>query len=165
MVSSSRVLFLCTGNSARSIMAEATLSDLGAGRYVAYSAGSHPTGSPHPMALQVLAEQGHPADGLRSKSWDEFAVAEAPDLDLVVTVCDNARDESCPVWPGGPMTVHWGVDDPASIRDDPAAQYEAFLDAYGILRKRIEAFLALDVEGLDQEAARQAVQELSRIVA
>lgn len=165
MTSPSRVLFLCTGNSARSIMAEAILAELGAGKYRAHSAGSHPTGSPHPMALRVLGEQGHSTESLRSKSWDEFAVAGASDLDLIVTVCDNARGESCPIWPGGPMTVHWGVDDPASIRDDPAAQYEAFLDAYGILRKRIEAFLALDVEGLDQEAARQAVQELSRIVA
>ena len=164
MVSSSRVLVLCTGNSARSIMAEATLSDLGAGRYVAYSAGSHPTGSPHPMALQVLAEQGHPADGLRSKSWDEFAVAEAPDLDLVVTVCDNARDESCPVWPGGPMTVHWGVEDPASFQGSEAVQHEAFVRVYGVLRKRVEGLLALDVSTLDRDCLQQAIQALSQVV-
>ena len=164
MVSSSRVLFLCTGNSARSIMAETTLSDLGAGRYIAYSAGSHPTGSPHPMALQVLAEQGHPASGLRSKSWDEFAVAGAPDLDLVVTVCDNARNESCPVWPGGPMAVHWGVEDPASFQGGEAAQHEAFVRVYGVLRKRVEGLLALDVSTLDRDSLQQAIQALSQVV-
>lgn len=164
MVSSSRVLFLCTGNSARSIMAETTLSDLGAGRYIAYSAGSHPTGSPHPMALQVLAEQGHPAGGLRSKSWDEFAVAGAPDLDLIVTVCDNARNESCPVWPGGPMAVHWGVEDPASVQGGEAAQHEAFVRVYGVLRKRVEGLLALDVSTLDRDSLQQAIQALSQVV-
>ena len=162
MVSFSRVLFLCTGNSARSIMAEATLSHLGAGRYSASSAGSHPTGSPHPMALQILAEHGHPVNDLRSKSWDEFAVADAPDLDLIVTVCDNARDESCPLWPGGPMAVHWGVEDPASVRGDEAAQQEAFARAYGVLRKRVEGLLALDAGTLDRHSLQQAIQALSQ---
>ena len=164
MVSFFRVLFLCTGNSARSLMAEAILSHLGAGRYPAYSAGSHPTGSPHPMALRILSEQGHPANGLRSKSWDEFAVVDAPDLDLIVTVCDNARDESCPVWPGGPMAVHWGVEDPAAVTGDEVAQHEAFTRAYGVLRRRVEGLLAMDVSAPGRDRLQQAIQALSQDV-
>ncbi|MEE3327688.1 MAG: arsenate reductase ArsC [Myxococcota bacterium] len=163
-VSSFHVLFLCTGNSARSIMAEAVLSRFGEGRFSAHSAGSHPTGSPHPMALQVLHEQAYNLEGLRSKSWDEFADSGASDLDLVITVCDNARQESCPIWPGGPIAAHWGVEDPAACEGDRSVQRRAFLHAYEVLKKRIEALIALDVERLDPESLRRAVQKLGGLV-
>lgn len=156
------VLFLCTGNSARSIMAEATLSDLGVDRFEAYSAGSHPTGSPHPMALQVLGEQGHPVEGLRSKSWDEFAAPGAPDLDLVITVCDHAKSESCPTWPGGPMTAHWGVEDPAAFKGEGMGQHDAFFRVYGVLRRRIEGLMALATSQVSLAALREEIQELGR---
>ena len=157
------VLFLCTGNSARSIMAEAALSHLGAGKFKAYSAGSYPTGSPHPLALQVLREQGYEVDALRSKSWDEFSDPGTPSIDLVLTVCDNARNESCPVWPGHPITAHWGVEDPAAFEGTPEAQREVFLKVFGVLRRRVESLVALDVESLDQKALLCEIQKFGNV--
>ena len=146
------VLFLCTGNSARSILAEAILNDLGAGRFRAYSAGSHPKGAVHVDTIALLARRGHSTDGLRSKSWDEFARPGAPPIDLVVTVCDNAQSEPCPVWPGRPAMAHWGVPDPAAIADT-ALRRATFEDAYRRLRRRIEALIAGPAEGGDAAIA------------
>ena len=157
------VLFLCTGNSARSIMAEAALSRLGAGQFNAYSAGSHPTGSPHPMALEILREEGHRADSFRSKSWNEFSRPGAPKIDFVLTVCDNARNESCPVWPGHPITAHWGVEDPAAFEGTPEAQREVFLRVYRVLQRRVESLVTLDVGSLDGEALRDEIQKLGHV--
>src|SRR5271165_6804693 len=127
------VLFLCTGNSARSIMAEAILNHKASGKFTAYSAGSHPSGSPRPEALDQLASAGISIVGLRSKSWDEFAAANAPAMNFVFTVCDNAANEVCPFWPGQPMTAHWGVSDPAAVKGTPAEIERAFRDAFSIL--------------------------------
>lgn len=144
------VLFLCTGNSARSILAEATLNHLVAerDRFRGYSAGSQPKGEVHPLALTLLREQQVPTDGLRSKSWDEFARPDAPALDFVFTVCDNAAAETCPVWPGHPMTAHWGLPDPAAVAGSEEARLAAFRDALVVLRRRIEAFTSLPFETL-----------------
>lgn len=136
------VLFLCTGNSARSILAEAYLNAAGQGRYRAYSAGSKPGGRVNPHALSLLREKGISAEGARSKSWDEFAVPGAPRLDLVVTVCDNAAGETCPVWPGAPSRAHWGVDDPAAVEGSDAEKRAAFEKAFRELKAKIDAFLA-----------------------
>jgi len=136
------VLFLCTGNSARSILSEAILNRLGEGRIVAYSAGSHPTGRVHPYARALLDESGYPTADLRSKSWDEFAGADSPTLDVVVTVCDNAANEVCPVWPGGPRRVHWSIPDPAAVQGSDAERRRAFGDAYDLLDARIAELLA-----------------------
>lgn len=136
------VLFLCTGNSARSILAEAYLNAAGKGRYRAYSAGSKPGGRVNPHALSLLEEKGIPAEGARSKSWDEFALAGAPKMDLVVTVCDNAAGETCPVWPGAPSRAHWGVDDPAAVQGGDAEKRAAFEKAFRELKAKIDAFLA-----------------------
>lgn len=136
------VLFLCTGNSARSILAEAYLNAAGKGRYRAYSAGSKPGGKVNPHALRLLAEKGITAEGARSKSWDEFARAGAPKMDLVVTVCDNAAGETCPVWPGAPTRAHWGVDDPAAVEGSDAEKRAAFEKAFLELKAKIDAFLA-----------------------
>ncbi len=133
------VLFLCTGNSARSILAEAILNRDGAGRYRAFSAGSHPKGKVHPAALKLLAEAGLSTDGFRSKSWDEFASPDAPKFDLIVTVCDNAAGEVCPIWPGKPAKAHWGIPDPATV--EGRGQRDAFLAAYRSLEDRISNFL------------------------
>lgn len=145
------VLFLCTGNSARSIMAEALANHLavGGGKFKAYSAGSRPKGAPHPLALETLASHNVSIEGLRSKSWDEFATPDAPALDFVFTVCDAAAGETCPYWPGQPMTAHWGVPDPPAAGDE-AAQRKAFREAFFTLKRRIELFAALPFEKLDR---------------
>lgn len=143
------VLFLCTGNSARSILAESILNHIGHGRFKAYSAGSHPNGSVNPYVLDLLRQQGLPTEGLRSKSWDEFATAEAPKLDFVFTVCDNAAGEVCPVWPGQPMTAHWGIEDPAVAEGDEAAKRHAVSMAFRLLNRRIALFASLPIGKLD----------------
>jgi len=144
------VLFLCTGNSARSILAEALLSRFGAGKFNAFSAGSLPKGAVHPQALRLLERSNFKTDGFRSKSWDEFAQPGAPTLDFVFTVCDNAAGEVCPVWPGQPMTAHWGVPDPAAVQGTEAEVAKAFLDVYGRLSNRISIFVNLPIAGLDR---------------
>ena len=142
------VLFICTGNSARSILAEGLLNDLGQGRFKAYSAGSHPKGQVHPLAIQTLQHWKLPTDGYRSKNWDEFAQPGAPLLDFVFTVCDNAAGEVCPVWPGQPMTAHWGVFDPAAVEGPEDKQRAAFMDVAIILKRRIELMLSLPEKSL-----------------
>jgi arsenate reductase len=142
------VLFLCTRNSTRSILAESILAKEGAGRFRAFSAGSDPSGTVHPMTREVLQAYGFPVDGLRSKSWDEFKGANAPHVDFIFTLCDDAAGESCPVWPGHPITAHWGIEDPLAVAGD--AQHDAFLDALRYLRKRIELFLMLPVAAIDK---------------
>lgn len=154
------VLFLCTGNSARSILAEAILNRDGQGRFRAYSAGSHPKGEVHPMTLEVLAELGFPSGGCRSKSWDEFAAPGAPQLDFVFTVCGNAAGETCPVWPGRPMTAHWGVEDPAAVEGE--GQRQAFLDAFHALRHRIGLFLALPIANIDEMSLRRRLADIGK---
>jgi len=156
------VLFLCTGNSARSIMAEAILNRIGGGRFNAYSAGSHPKGEVHPQAFGLLARLGYGAAGFRSKSWSEFANAEAPKMDFVFTVCDNAASEVCPVWPGQPMTAHWGVPDPAAAEGDDAKITDAFRDAYATLQRRIELFTSLPVEKLDRMSLQAKLDNIGR---
>lgn len=143
-------LFLCTGNSARSILAEAILEKEGEGHFKAYSAGSNPTGKVHPYALDLLKTLGHPADHLRSKNWDEFSGTGAPQLDFVFTVCDNAAGETCPVWPGQPMTAHWGIPDPAAANGSEAEKRAAFTEAYRMMFNRISLFLALPLESIDK---------------
>lgn len=158
-------LFLCTGNSARSILAESLLRHLGAGRFVAYSAGSFPKGRVHPLALRLLEEQGLPTAGLRSKSWDEFAAPGAPAMDFIITVCDSAAGESCPLWPGHPATAHWGVSDPAAVMGDEATRRAAFRAALLTLRRRIELLIALPearLDGLVAHASLQAIAEATR---
>ncbi|RJP24344.1 MAG: arsenate reductase ArsC [Deltaproteobacteria bacterium] len=135
------VLFLCTGNSARSILAESILNRLGEGRFRGYSAGSHPKGEVHPLALELLRTLGMPVDGLRSKSRDEFARPDAPEMDFVVTVCDNAARETCPIWPGKPVKSHWGIPDPAAVEGDEARRRAAFRTAYRRLENHVQAFL------------------------
>ena len=154
------VLFLCTGNSARSILAESVLAKEGAGRFRAFSAGSAPKGNPHPMALEVLKAYGFPHEGFRSKSWTEFNAPDAPQLDFIITVCDNAAGESCPVWPGKPISAHWGIEDPAAIDGD--GQREAFVEALRYLRRRIELFLALPVASLDAMTIGAKLAQIGR---
>ncbi|VVE87074.1 arsenate reductase ArsC [Pandoraea bronchicola] len=154
------VLFLCTHNSARSILAEAILNDLGGNRFVAFSAGSQPSGHPNPYALELLASRGTDTSALRSKSWDEFAQPGAPRIDFIVTVCDNAAGETCPLWPGHPAKAHWGVPDPSQTPGTPDAVRKAFLQTYLQLRARIELLLDLPLEKLDPVAAQQQVQEI-----
>ncbi len=156
------VLFLCTGNSARSIMAEAILNRKGAGRFTAFSAGSMPAGTVRPEALHQLEQAGLPIDGARSKSWEEFAWPGAPRMNFVFTVCDNAAKEVCPVWPGQPMTAHWGVPDPAAVRGTPQEIERAFRDAYMILDRRIGLFLCLPLASLDRLAIKQKIDEIGR---
>ncbi len=154
------VLFLCTGNSARSIMGEAILDRLGQGHFRAYSAGSHPKGAVHPYALDLLRRFNHPVEGLRSKSWDEFAAPGAPALDFVFTVCDSAAAEACPVWPGQPMTAHWGVPDPAAAEGNEALKRAAFADAYGRLHNRISILVSLPLASLDRLALQRRLDAI-----
>jgi arsenate reductase len=154
------VLFLCTGNSARSILAEALLNRIGGGKFVAYSAGSQPKGTVHPQALALLGRLGFSTDGLRSKSWDEFATPDAPALDFVFTVCGNAANEVCPIWPGRPMTAHWGVADPVAVAGSEAQIAQAFLDAFLLLQRRIELFANLPVRNLDRLSLKTRLDEI-----
>ena len=156
-------LFLCTGNSARSIIAEAILNRIGAGRFVAYSAGSQPKGQVNPGTVSLLEALGYDTSGLRSKSWGEFASAGAPALDFVFTVCDNAAGEACPLWPGQPMTAHWGVPDPAEASGTEAEIALAFKDAYRMLHQRIAIFTALPIRNLDQLTLQSRLAEIGRV--
>jgi arsenate reductase (thioredoxin) len=157
------VLFLCTGNSARSILAEAILNKSGAGKFRAFSAGSHPKGWPHPEALRLLQSLGYRTSGLRSKSWSEFAEPGAPLLDFVFTVCDNAAGETCPLWPGQPMTAHWGVPDPAEAKGTSAEIALAFKDAYRMLNQRIGIFTSLPIRSLDTLTLQNRLREIGRV--
>jgi len=156
------VLFLCTGNSARSIMAEAVLNHRGKGMFTAYSAGSHPTGTPRPEALEQIESAGISTDGLRSKSWDEFATPGAPHLDFVFTVCDSAAKEACPYWPGQPMTAHWGIPDPAAVKGTPEEISRAFRDAFVVLDRRIGLFLSLPLPTLGQLAIQKEIERIGQ---
>jgi arsenate reductase (thioredoxin) len=157
------VLFLCTGNSARSIIAEAILRRIGAGKFNACSAGSQPKGRVHPETARLLASLGYDTSGLRSKSWTEFARPGAPSLDFVFTVCDNAAGETCPVWPGQPMTAHWGVPDPADATGSPAEVALAFKDAYRMLHQRIAVFAALPLRSLDRLSLQRRLEDIGRL--
>jgi protein-tyrosine-phosphatase len=157
------VLFLCTGNSARSILAEALVNHWGRGRFNGLSAGSHPKGEVHPTALELLRRMRLPTEGLRSKSWDEFAAPDAQPLDFVFTVCDNAAGETCPVWPGQPMTAHWGIPDPAEATGSPAEVALAFKDAYRMLFQRIGIFAALPLRSLDQLSLQAKLKQIGRM--
>jgi arsenate reductase len=154
------VLFLCTGNSARSIMAESILNQVGGGRFRAYSAGSHPTGKVNPFALELLRASRMPVDGLRSKGWDEFAKPGAPALDFVFTVCDNAAGEVCPVWPGQPMTAHWGVPDPAAVTGSDDEKRHAFSEACRLLLNRIRVFTSLPLAKLDRFVLKKRLDDI-----
>lgn len=158
-----KVLFLCTGNSARSIMAEAILNKLGAGKFRAYSAGSQPKRRIHSETIRLLQGLGFDTSGFRSKSWSEFAAPGAPPLDFVFTVCDNAAGETCPVWPGQPMTAHWGIPDPAEAKGTPAEIALAFKDAYRMLHQRIGVFTALPLRSLDQLSLQHKLGEIGRM--
>ena len=156
------VLFLCTGNSARSILSEALLNKSGQGRFRAFSAGSHPAGRVNPYALELLQNIGFSTDGLRSKSWDEFAAPGAPKLDFVFTVCDNAAGEVCPMWPGQPITAHWGIPDPAAVVGTDEQKRRAFEDAFRVLDRRISLFLSLPIRSLGQLALEERLSEIGR---
>ena len=156
------VLFLCTGNSARSILAETLLTNLGKGRFRAFSAGSHPAGQVHPFALALLEKNHFDTSGLRSKSWDEYAQPDAPRLDFVITVCDNAAGEVCPVWPGQPMTAHWGIPDPAAVEGTDEQKRHAFVDAMNQLQRRICMFVNLPFATLDKMKLEKAVREIGK---
>lgn len=156
------VLFLCTGNTARSILAESCLRQLGAGRFVAWSAGSRPKGVVNPWALTILAEAGYPTDGLRSKSWDEFAAPGAPVMDFVFTVCGSAAGEACPVWPGHPVTAHWGIEDPAAVEGSDLDRRRAFAEAFDFMHKRVAALVALPVRDLDAATLKREIMAIGR---
>jgi protein-tyrosine-phosphatase len=156
------VLFLCTGNSARSILAEAILQREGAGRFKAYSAGSQPKGAVHPYATELLRKLNHPVDHLRSKNWDEFATPAAPKLDFVFTVCDNAAQEVCPIWPGQPMTAHWGVPDPAAVDGTEAEKHLAFADTYRMLSNRISIFVNLPLAAIDRLSLQKKLADIGK---
>jgi arsenate reductase len=156
------VLFLCTGNSVRSIMAEAILNRLGTGKFRAYSAGSQPKGQVHPETIRLLQSLGYDTSGFRSKSWNEFAKPGAPSLDFAFTVCDNAAGETCPVWPGQPMTAHWGIPDPAEVKGNAAEIALAFKDAYRMMFQRIGIFTALPLRSLDQMSLQAKLKEIGR---
>ena len=156
------VLFLCTGNSARSILAEALLNRHGGDRFRAFSAGSQPAGRVNPFAIELLRDAGFPTGGLRSKNWDEFAASDAPQLDFVFTVCDNAAAEVCPIWPGQPVTAHWGVPDPAAVQGTDEHKRKAFRDTFITLERRINLFLSLPIRSLDQLALTHRVADIGR---
>jgi arsenate reductase (thioredoxin) len=156
------VLFICTRNSARSILAESILNREGRGRFVAYSAGSHPSGTVHPFAVDLLTKLNYATHQLRSKSWDEFATEDAPKLDFIFTVCDDAAGEVCPVWPGQPMTAHWGIPDPARVEGTEAEQRLAFADAYRMLNNRISVFVNLPLASLDRLALHKRLSEIGK---
>jgi len=157
------VLFLCTGNSARSILAESILRKDGAGRFNAFSAGSHPRGAVNPLAFRVLGAYGYPTDGFRSKGWDEFARPGAPELDFVFTVCDNAAGEACPIWPGQPMTAHWGIEDPAAVEGTDIQKERAFNLAFRYLKNRISVFTSLPIRSLDKMALGAKLREIGEM--
>jgi arsenate reductase len=157
------VLFLCTGNSARSILAEALLGRWGAGRFCSFSAGSQPKGEVHPLALETLARNNHPTGGYRSKSWNEFAVPGAPAMDFVFTVCGNAAKETCPTWPGQPVSAHWGVDDPAAVEGTDGEKRRAFRRAYLELEGRIKVFTSLPIDKLDLVALKKRLDDIGRL--
>ena len=158
------VLFLCTGNSARSILAEAIVNRVGAGKFKGYSAGSMPTGKVHPRALDLLMRMNFRVDRLRSKSWDEFAASDAPKLDFVFTVCDNAANEVCPIWPGQPMTAHWGVPDPAAVNGAPPEVALAFADTFRVLNNRISLFVNLPLASLDRLSLQRRLEQIGKTV-
>ena len=156
------VLFLCTGNTARSIMAEAILRDIGVGKFNAYSAGSQPAGTVNPFVIELLQRLDNPVEGLRSKSWDEFAGADAPQLDFVFTLCDSAANETCPTWPGQPMTAHWGIEDPAAVEGNDAEKALAFRNAYRMINNRVSLFVNLPIVSLDRLTLKQELDEIGR---
>ncbi len=157
------VLFLCTGNSARSILAEGILRRDGERRFWAYSAGSQPKGMVHPLALKMLGDHGYPTDGYRSKGWDEFTVPGAPIMDFVLTVCDNAAGEACPVWPGHPSIAHWGIEDPATVEGSDADKEQAFIRAFEFLKSRISTFIHLPLGSLDQFTMGARLQAIGHL--
>jgi arsenate reductase (thioredoxin) len=157
------VLFLCTGNSARSVLGESILRKDGAGRFRAFSAGSHPKGRVNPFALKVLRAFDYPADGFRSKSWDEFATPDAPQMDFVFTVCDDAAGETCPVWPGHPMTAHWGIEDPAAVEGTDVEKERAFNNAFRYMRNLISCFIALPLASLDKMALTNRLRDIGHM--
>jgi len=159
------VLFLCTGNSARSIIAESLLNHMGRGQFRGLSAGSHPKGAVHPMALELLAQMRMPTEGLRSKSWDEFAAPGAPPIDVVVTVCDNAAGEVCPYWPGQPVTAHWGIPDPAAVEGGATVKQAAFRAAFQALENRIKLLASLPIESLDRMQLKQRLDSIGKSTA
>jgi protein-tyrosine-phosphatase len=156
------VLFLCTGNSARSILAEAILNREGAGKFAAYSAGSRPSGQPNPFAINLLEREGHDTGFARSKSWDEFGAADAPHMDFIFTVCDSAAAEECPYWPGHPASAHWGLPDPAAVEGSDAEKALAFAETYRAMRARILAFVALPIATLDKLALKDALDQIGQ---
>jgi arsenate reductase (thioredoxin) len=157
-----KVLFMCTGNSARSIIAEAILNRVGGGKFKAFSAGSHPRGQIHPYAVQLLKSLNHDVTSLRSKDWNEFAAPGAPELDFAFTLCDDAAAETCPVWPGQPMTAHWGLPDPAAVEGTEAEKHLAFADTYRMLNNRISIFISLPMASLDKLALQRRLDEIGR---
>ena len=157
-----QILILCTGNSARSIMAEAIINTLGAGRFVAHSAGSQPAGRVHPLALEKLSAIGYPTAQLRSKSWDEFAAADAPQMDFIITVCDNAAGETCPLWPGQPISAHWGFPDPAAVQGSEAEQRAAFEQVFQRITQRVRLLLDLPLASLDALAIQRELQNIGQ---
>ncbi len=161
MPAAKNVLILCTGNSARSIMAEAILNSLGKGRFVAFSAGSRPAGKINPAALHQLRSTGHATSGLRSKSWDEFAGTKAPRMDIVITVCDNAANESCPLWHGTPVTAHWGMPDPAAVKGSETEIRRAFEAAYRVLQRRMKLLVEVPVAQLDENDLQKKLREIA----
>jgi arsenate reductase len=156
------ILLLCTGNSARSIMGEALFNTMGAGRFKAYSAGSHPTGKVNPFAIEQVRALGYPVESLRSKSWDEFAQPGAPQMDFVVTVCDNAAGEMCPLWPGHPVTAHWGFPDPAAVEGSDEVKRAAFAQTMRRIRRRVHQFLTLPLETLDRMAIENQMRAIGK---